>query len=109
MADTIILPFTKFRINKNKVTENLEGKIYYIVFKSFDGTVSSYQNISTKTLTKGTSLIQLELKGTNKNKIEEYLNATIELLDRDQKEQKIEYATNTRKYIQSIFLKSGDS
>ena len=97
--DSIETPFCNFNIDSINDDYDLINKIYYIVFKNYNGTVSSFQNISAKTLTKGTSLIELELKGTNKKKIEDYLNATVEVLNRDQSNQKIEYARNTAKFI----------
>ena len=107
----IYTPYSGFNINIDSTYTpvDLVGKIYYVVFRSYNGTVNSLKNINAISLTKGTSLIQLELKGTNKKKIEDYLNATVKILERDQKAQKIEYATKTRNYINSIFLKAGDS
>ena len=96
-------PFCKFKIDSIKDDSHLTNKIYYVVFKSYNGTVSSFQNINASTLTKGTSLIQLELKGTNKKKIEDYLNATVEVLDKDQRKQKIEYAEKTKDFITEVF------
>ena len=45
----------------------------------------------------------MELKGTNKKKIEEYLNVTVLLLDKDQRNQKILYASKTRDFIEGVF------
>ena len=85
--DTIETPFCRFKINKKNFLKSLAGQIYFIRFKSFNGTVRKYQNISVKTLTKGTSIIQLELTGPNKHKIEEYINTTVGVLDSIQSEQ----------------------
>ncbi len=96
-------PFSKFRIQRKKAIDDMAGKTFFIVFKSFNSTVKSYQNINTKTLTKGTSLIELELKGSNKKKIEDYINTTVQVLDDDQKELKIQYAIRTKQYIDTVF------
>ena len=102
-------PFCNFKIKRKKFDSQLSGNSYYVVFRSFNGTVGSYQGVSARTLTKGTSLIELELKGTNKKKIEDYINTTVEVLDRDQRDQKIEYAKRTKDYIDDVFSKVSDN
>ena len=101
--DTIETPFCRFKINKKNFLKSLAGQIYFIRFKSFNGTVRKYQNISVKTLTKGTSIIQLELIGPNKHKIEEYINTTVGVLDSIQSEQKQAYLVKTKEYIDDVF------
>ena len=101
--DTIETPFCRFKINKKNFLKSLAGQIYFIRFKSFNGTVRKYQNISVKTLTKGTSIIQLELTGPNKHKIEEYINTTVGVLDSIQSEQKQAYLVKTKEYIDDVF------
>ena len=101
--DIVETPFSKFKIQQKSISSNLAGKTYFILFKSFNGTVRSYQGIKAKTLTKGTSIIELELIGTNKYKIEDYINTTVEVLDSAQSGQKIQYAKKTKEYIDGVF------
>ena len=102
-------PYSKFKIIKEKFDSDLSGETYYILFKSFNGTVRAYQNINAKTMTKGTSLIELELKGPNKKRIEDYINTTVEVLNYDQQEQKIQYARKTKDYIDTVFGDAANS
>lgn len=95
--------FFNFKIHRSNSAQNLNKEPYFIVFKSFNNTVRQYQNIVAKTATKGTSLIELILRGTNKKKIEDYINTTVEVLDSTQREQKIEYAQRTKDYIDTVF------
>lgn len=102
LTEDIILPFCNFKI---RVTEssNFLGKDYYILFRNFNSTVRKFQLITAESKTKGTSLIGLSLKGTNKKKIEDYINTTVEVLDKDQQDQKIQYAIRTKEYIDKVF------
>ncbi|MCB0486564.1 MAG: sugar transporter, partial [Flavobacteriaceae bacterium] len=102
-------PFSSFKLRFNNLSNIPQGKTYYILFKGFDGTVKSFQNINVKSLTKGASMIELELKGPNKKKIEDYLNTTVEVLDQDQKNQKIQYAIKTKEYIDDVFKDAADN
>ena len=49
------------------------------------------------------------MSGPNKNRIVDYLNATVKILGEDKQEQKIQYAINTKKYIDELFLIEKDS
>ncbi len=99
----IELPFIKFRVIKKYPEMALPNKEYYILLKNFNATVSKYQNINARALTEGTSLIELELKGSNKKKIEDYINMTVEVLDEAERNQKIQYAIKTKEYIDTVF------
>jgi len=61
LQNSIETPFSHFKIRKKNIFKDLSGKIYFIRFKNFNSTVRSYQNINVKSLTKGTSIIELEL------------------------------------------------
>ncbi len=95
--------FCDFSIKKIIEGSPIANSTYYIIFKDFDRTVAQHQGITARTKTKGTSLIELEFKGTNKKKIEDYINASIEVLDFDQRDQKIQYAKRTKDYIDTVF------
>jgi len=97
-------PFLNFKIHKKSSLNNLSGQTYYVKFNSFNGVVGRYRKIDVKSKTKGTSLIELGLNGANKNKIVDYINATIKVLDRDQRKQKIQYALKTKEFIDSLFI-----
>ncbi len=99
----ITTPFCGFRLRWLGDSYGLKNKTFYIVFRNFHATVSKFRSIDARTKTKGTSLIELELKGTNKKKIEDYINTSVAVLDFDQRRQKIQYAKRTKEYIDTVF------
>ncbi len=96
-------PFFSFRVNKTMEENDLTGGEYFIRFNNFDGIVKRYQKVAVSTLKKGTSIIELSYEGENKKKIEDFLNVTVDVLDKDQREQKIKYALSTKRYIDTLF------
>ena len=100
MLDT---PFFSFSVNRQNQQFDLTDKVYFIRFNNFDKTVKKYQNIDVGTLKKGTSIIELSYEGENKKKIENFLNTTVDVLDTDQRAQKIKYALRTKRYIDTLF------
>ena len=99
----IISDYFKFKIVKSNPLDKLDNQEFYIKFNDYNSTVKKYQNISVKSHKKGTSIINLGFTGTNKNKIVDFLNTTVDVLNQDQKELKIQYAIKTKKYIDSFF------
>ncbi len=79
------------------------GKTYFIRFNDFNKTVAHYKEIKVTTAKKGTSIIKLALKGSNKNRLVDYLNATVHVLQKDQIASKIRYAVKTKQYIDTLF------
>ena len=106
-GEKIATPFLNFTIKTQ--TEASPGETYYISFNNFDSTVSGYRNISVTDLTDGASILKLTLNGSNKNRIVDYLNMSVKVLERDKKSAKIAYAENTQKYIDDLFNKESDS
>lgn len=98
---TIHTDFLSFNLHVfDKVQYN---KPYYIKFKDFNATVGHYRKLKVSTAKKGTSLIKLELIGSNKERLEDYLNTTVKVLEKDQIEEKIKYAVKTKLYIDTLF------
>lgn len=95
--------FFKFKIEKIDPNITLENQEYYIKFSDYNATVKEFKNIVVKSLKKGTSILNLEFTGTNKNKIVDFLNTTVAILNQDQKKLKIQYAIKTKKHIDSFF------
>jgi capsular exopolysaccharide synthesis family protein len=103
-VNTSFLNFSLKKNNKFNV-----GEKYFIQFVSFDGTVGANKAISVSDITNGSSMLQLSKDGTNKNRIVDYLNTTVFILDKDKQEQKILYAKRTKEYIEVLFTKVEDS
>ncbi len=91
------------KIHINLLREASPDQIYYIRFNNFNSTVSHYRGIVAKTAKKGTSLISLSLDGTNKKRLVDYINTTVEVLKKDQIAAKIKYAVKTKNYIDTLF------
>ena len=108
-GETINLPFLNFTINANSIGNLNVGEFYFIKFGNFDSTVSSYRSIRVTDLTDGASILELNLNGSNKNRIVDYLNASVKVLEKDKKSAKIAYAENTKKYIDDLFDRESDS
>lgn len=104
----INLPFLKAQIIKVNEYDVLKGKTFYIVLNSVQSVTGRYQNVRANGLS-GTSLVELSLTGTNKNRIVDYLNKTIEVLALYELEQKTDYAYNTKAFIDAQFKNTSDS
>jgi capsular exopolysaccharide synthesis family protein len=96
-------PLFGFKISNVNELFDLSGKEYVIRFNNFDNVVKKYQKLDVATLKKGTSIIELSYEGENKKKIEDFLNTTVNVLDADQRKQKIKYALSTKRYIDTLF------
>ncbi|WKD86837.1 Tyrosine-protein kinase etk [Polaribacter huanghezhanensis] len=106
-GEKINLPFLNFTIHS--VSSLSLGEFYFIKFSNFDTTVKGYRSIKISDLTDGASILELKLEGSNKNRIVDYLNASVKVLEKDKKSAKIAYAENTKKYIDNLFkIESGN-
>lgn len=106
-VEKIITPFLNFTINS--VDGIAQDESYFISFNNFDNTVKRYRGIGVADLTDGASILELKLSGSNKNRIADYLNASVKVLEKDKKFAKIAYAENTQNYINNLFNKESDS
>ena len=102
--EPINLPFLSgvITLQKNKP---VEGERYFIKLKNFDNVVSYYKdNLSIKAKDKNSSILILKLRGANKQKLEDYLNHTADLLKNRILLDKNKYAINTIKFIDSTLI-----
>ncbi|MDH3323657.1 MAG: polysaccharide biosynthesis tyrosine autokinase, partial [Flavobacteriaceae bacterium] len=109
LGSIIETPFFAFEIVNENALSDLTDKTYFVRFNNFNSTVKKYQKIDISTMKKGTSIIELSLEGTNKKRIEDYINTTVEVLDTDQRIQKIKYAIKTQNYIDTLFKVEANS
>ena len=91
------------KIDINLINEPQVNMAYYVRLKDYNSTVAHYRNIGVSTEKKGTSLIKLSLKGTNKKRIVDFINTTVKILEKDQIAAKIRYAVKTKEYIDTLF------
>ena len=107
LGDKINSRMFNFTISSTKYTGN--SKPYYISFNSFNGTVGSYRKVGVTDVSKGSSLIKLQLSGPNKNRLADYLNTSVQVLAEDKQNQKIAYAVRTKEYIDALFIAESES
>ncbi len=83
-----------------------EGDRYYLGFSSFDQAVKGYMGVNVRP-ENSSSVIKLSMIGGNKARMVDYLNGSVEVLERDMLERKNLFATKTIKFIDSsLALKS---
>lgn len=99
VGQPVRLPFLNWTLDINGVPGNYVDKEYIIKFNNFDDVVSKYKNIKINIDEKAGSIMKLSLDGTNKARIVDYLNETVETLIKRQLENKNLFAENTIKFI----------
>ena len=98
------LPFLNCKIDLVENPGMYIGKEYFVRLDDFYGTVSRYQSIDVQPISAGSSILTLSMQGTNKAKIVDYLNTTVEVLSDNQLAAKNQFATNTIKFIDETML-----
>jgi capsular exopolysaccharide synthesis family protein len=101
-------PFLKAELIKKDLETKFKGKTFYIQLQSINQVTNKFKNVRAKGLT-GTSLIEVSLTGANKHKLADFLNKTIEVLAKNQLQEKTNYARNTLKFIDEQFKNTSDS
>ncbi|AOW08166.1 polysaccharide biosynthesis tyrosine autokinase [Flavobacterium gilvum] len=104
VGQKVSLPFLNWTLQINDKPGLYKGNEYFVRFNDFDGTVSGYRNINVKTDDRGSSIITLGMQGTNKARMVEYLNATVNMLIKRQLDSKNQFATNTINFIDSTLV-----
>lgn len=102
--ETVDLPFLNWTLFITPEAENYVGTEYYVRFDDFNETVARYKSIDVSVDVKAQSVVILQLQGTNKNRLVEYLNATVNVLRNNQLESKNKFATNTINFIDSTLM-----
>lgn len=99
VGQPVRLPFLNWTLDIKGLPGNYVGKEYIIKFNNFDDVVSKYKNIKIDIDEKAGSIMRLSLQGTNKARIVDYLNKTVNVLIKRQLENKNLFAENTIKFI----------
>ncbi len=109
VGEQVVLPFINWKLQLGDTPFDFIGKEYFVSFRNFNSVVASYQNISASPNSKtGGSILKLELEGTNKKRIVEYLNTTVDMLRENQLESKNIFAVNTIRFIDSTLARLQD-
>ena len=104
VGEQVKLPFLNWKLQIKDNPGSYKGNEYFVQFNDFDGTVSRYRGINVKTDDKGSSIITLGMQGTNKARMVEFLNATVNMLIKRQLDSKNQFATNTIAFIDSTLV-----
>jgi len=102
--EKVELPFLSFKLTQDMSNINNLKKEYFIKFSDFNGTVASYKNLDVEADVKGGSIIKIAKSGTNKARLVDFLNATVDILKKRQLESKNQFATNTISFIDSTLV-----
>lgn len=100
LGDTINTPFLKATLLPTDVYPQ-EGQEYFVSLGNFNGTAGRYRGIGVTQTPRGSSTLELSLVGTNKKRLIDYLNASVQVRTEEQLRQKNLFATKTIKYIDS--------
>ncbi|MEN9907234.1 MAG: hypothetical protein RLZZ540_375 [Bacteroidota bacterium] len=104
VGEQVSLPFLHWKLQIKDNPGFYKGKEYFVRFNDFNGVVSRYKGIGVEADDKGASILTLRLQGTNKARMVEYLNATVNMLIKRQLDNKNQFATNTITFIDSTLV-----
>src|SRR5690554_7612044 len=103
------LPFLSWKLNLKDDYYNHANTEYCVRLQNFNSVVARYQSIMVNSTSKtGGSILRLELQGTNKRRLAEYLNTTTEVLQKNQLDSKNQFAVNTIRFIDSTIVRMQD-
>jgi len=105
VGQDVNLPFLHWRLDLNNyIGDNFNDEIL-VRFNSFDNTVSAQRSIRVDIDEKAGSILRLGMEGTNKARMVDYLNTTVEVLVKRQLESKNKFAENTINFIDETLNK----
>lgn len=99
--ESVELPFLNFKLIIKTEAFEFTNQEYFIRFDDFNSTVASYRSIDVTADAKALSVVRLQLEGSNKYRLVEYLNTTVEELRNIQLASKNQFANNTISFIDS--------
>lgn len=108
VGEQVKLPYLNWKLELKPDASSYAGKEYFVRFDNFNSVVSQYQGISVDSDTKGSSILKLAMQGTNKARMVDYLNTTVEVLRKNQLDSKNQFAINTIAFIDSTLIKMED-
>jgi succinoglycan biosynthesis transport protein ExoP len=104
IGELIDLPFFKGKFEIVEKTEPYVGQEYFVRLNGYDEVVEKYKLIKTEISKDASSIIKLSLEGTNKTRLVDYLNETVNILIKGQLDRKNQFATNTIDFIDSTLV-----
>ena len=104
IGQSIKLPFLNVKLVLTPNPGFYEGAKYLINFADFNGTVAGYQGINVESDPKSPAVLVLSMQGTNKLRMVDYLNGTVNFLIKSQLMAKNQFAQNTIDFIDSTLV-----
>lgn len=108
LNEPIKLPFLNITLESLEGFGNISGKSYIIGFQSLNDAVKKYSKVSAASIN-NTSLLNVSSTGSNKRRLVDYINKSVEVLIKNQLEQKTNYASQTLAFIDEQFKNTKDS
>ena len=99
--EEVTLPFLNLKVIIKPEVYEYTNQEYFLRFDDFNGTVGAFRGIDVSADLKAQSVIRLQMEGTNKHRLVEYLNTTVEVLKKVQLDSKNQFANNTIAFIDS--------
>ena len=108
IGQPINLPYLNWTLHLNPDASTYVGQEFFVRFDDFNGTVGQYQGIGIDGDAKSGSILRLSMQGTNKARMVDYLNTTVEVLRKNQLDSKNQFAINTIGFIDSTLVAMGE-
>lgn len=106
IGQQVDLDFLNWKLLLKPFPENYIGNTYFVRLKDFDSTVANCRGINISNGDKSAAIITLSLTGTNKTRMVDYLNSTVNTLIKLELDKKNLFATNTIRFIDSTLIET---
>ncbi len=99
IGETVNLPFLHWKLELSNFDENNFNEEILVRFNSFDNTVSTCMGLNVVVDEKAGSILKIGAQGTNKDRMVDFLNTTVDVLIKRQLDNKNKFAENTINFI----------
>lgn len=106
--ESVALPFLNLKLLLQPDAINYENSEYFIRFDDFNQVVAAYKGIDVSADAKALSVVRLQIEGSNKKRLVEYLNVTVDMLRKNELNRKNLFAINTISFIDSTLVQMED-
>jgi len=107
VGQEVSLPFVNWKLEMKPDASSYKGAEYFVRFNDFNAIVDLYRDVNVESDAKGGSILKLTMQGTNKAKMVDYLNTTVQVLQKNQLDSKNQFAINTITFIDSTLVAMG--
>ncbi|MEK8180290.1 polysaccharide biosynthesis tyrosine autokinase [Flavobacterium buctense] len=105
IGQEVNLSFLHWTLRLSKAPQKKFGEEVLIRFNSYDNTVSAFKGVRVDLDERAGSILRLSMEGTNKARMVDYLNATVDVLIKRQLDNKNKFAENTINFIDETLVK----